>query len=323
MQTPEINPPPVPAPPSEAPGLLTELPYDRSLFNVALMLVIVLSAVGVSIAIIFALGPNSPLPLVLILFSVGSIVAAQYTPFWPKPAAMIRRLEQSRDPANDLLAELPKMRGFRVSVFVEQAAKALADAGHKNMTFRCGAKEGRGSVAPSDVLFEPRMFGDLAERDRDSEKAPTSEFYRRIMLKGGWGLVLMFGINIVIGVLNSFAHRRVMPQLLWWSFALLVLLLVPVRASLLMGHQWLLAPSALIRRKSRRGGGWDLKVFDRRKSVMIVYHAHRHQWGVSVADRDSFGSTVGTVEEVNDLLSSWLSPFPAPEESRLSDLQAS
>jgi len=57
-------------------------------------------------------------------------------------------------------------------------------------------------------------------------------------------------------------------------------------------------------------GGWDVRVFDRRRSVLIVYRFWRTQWGLCVADSDACEIDIGTREEMEFVLRAF-APRPA------------
>jgi hypothetical protein len=105
-----------------------------------------------------------------------------------------------------------------------------------------------------------------------------------------------------------------------WTLVLLVFILFPVGSSWLGGRQWLAVPGALLVRKSawlRRG--WTSHVFERGKSVLVLYKLYRRQWALVAADGEACESTIGTRAEMECVLAAWLSPVSPPTAKELAD----
>jgi len=86
-------------------------------------------------------------------------------------------------------------------------------------------------------------------------------------------------------------------------------------------QQWLLVPGGLASHRARfRRRDWELHLFQRESSVLIVRNQWRHFWWVYVADRQTVQMAGMTPREAVMLLRAWLSPLPTPPLERLSDL---
>lgn len=294
-------------------GVLTQITAREPLYRANVIILLFIAAMVGVITLAFIAHP------LYVWIGVALVALTFFVGWWSTHPETAARLGLRQIPIDEFPAALPKLRGVNPKPNIEHAAKRLAQAGKAGMTFRLAPA--LCELQPSPTPFEPRLLGDLSQQESDEHTRPQSELYRRIKLKGGWAILTIFGLNFLLAVAASVKAGRVTTPVFTWALALLAIMFVPVRFSLLGSKQWLLAPSALIRRTPRRDGGWDLKMFDRRASVLIVYHFYQHQWGLAVADNEASGSTIGTVEELDDALAAWLCPFPAPDQGRLSDLQ--
>jgi len=87
-------------------------------------------------------------------------------------------------------------------------------------------------------------------------------------------------------------------------------------------QQWMLVPAglALRRPKRRRSDQWEVHLFDRRASVLLVRERRPQVWHVWVSDSTQAREVDMTQVEADILLRAWLSPLVPPPVEHLSDL---
>jgi len=213
------------------------------------------------------------------------------------------------------------------------------------LTMRSCDPGNRIDIEPLDVSVEPipldesaPAFASLAaayaQTDESDEgtgaAAPTSNsdwqraFHRNLRFAGGWLSILGPATLSVVAVVDYFVNR---------SFSPIILLVVVYFAVSLFSfggrgawrsrNQWLLIPGGIVTRKPARAQHqkWELRVFDRRDSVLLVRQEQRHLWRAWVSDATHAHSAHMTRSEAEMLLRFWLSPLePSPVE-QLSDLE--
>jgi hypothetical protein len=257
-------------------------------------------------------------------------------------------------------AFIARRAGFRADAGVEALAKRLVAAGRRNVSVRVGPAKDAVAVEPIRVPFEPCLLdeaedalvdldaytrgGDggggsaLAANTADKAVAPSDEahsavatvserralrrFRRNMRVRGvGWLLIGIFAFNTLIAALESWQKGAVQWSLVYWPAFLVVLVYGPTRGGLFRGSQWMAVPGGLVLRKGATlGKQWTVHVFDRRRSVLVVFRNFRQQWAFSVSDGAEAGTGAGTHREVTLLLRAWLSPLEPPGLERLSDL---
>ena len=145
---------------------------------------------------------------------------------------------------------------------------------------------------------------------------------RNVALSGGWLLVILFGVNWLYALQMSLGRRAPTTWLLYCTIMLIAVLLVPKGASVGSLRQWLAVPGGLVLRKGswfRRQ--WTLHLFDRPRSLCVLYKLANRRWVLVVADEEACESAVGTKEELNSALRAWLSPLASPTAAQLDDLR--
>lgn len=124
---------------------------------------------------------------------------------------------------------------------------------------------------------------------------------------------------------------------LWLNSGLLVAIgAIPLGAALLSyrlrhsmyGHgtpeQWHLVPGGLAL-LSPSGSGWEVRVLDRRASVLLAYPLRRNRkhWLACVTDGREYWRRLLSPAELRLLLAAWLSPLTPPQPEQFSDLDPS
>jgi hypothetical protein len=132
----------------------------------------------------------------------------------------------------------------------------------------------------------------------------------------------MFAFNAAIGGVESYRVGHVtINAVLWTLYFIVAVVGVGGRGAWRSRQQWLLVPGGLASRRARfRRRDWELHLFQRESSVLIVKNQWRHFWWAYVADRQTVQMAGMTPREAVMLLRAWLSPLPTPPLERLSDL---
>lgn len=143
-----------------------------------------------------------------------------------------------------------------------------------------------------------------------------------MLFTGGWWVLGLLGFSIVIAAIESLQRRRVTSQLIQWTIIFIVMLFgIGGRGAWQSRQQWLLVPGGLAVRRSRfLKRDWDLHLYSRAESVLIMRHAQKNIWTAYVADATGNSSAGMTPREATMLLRAWLSPLPTPPLERLTDL---
>jgi len=80
-------------------------------------------------------------------------------------------------------------------------------------------------------------------------------------------------------------------------------------------------PASALRVADFFGRNWRIRVYDRRKSVLVVARGNtRGIWNARVADRETMYQTMLTSRELRLFLRAWLSPLSPPPAEKLTDL---
>lgn len=213
------------------------------------------------------------------------------------------------------------------------ATKTLSGRGCKNFTARCCHSKLLRSVSPLEDPFEPIPLDEsnpqFAALEPASEDMVDSEsellkrkLKRKIAFGGGWGWSSLQFFPLVIASFTALSHRRLSWQLLvWLSLALLTLFGIGGRGGWRPRHQWILVPGGLvIRQIPRFGTDWQVHLFRRTDSVLIMQSTWAQIWTVALSDQVTNSHTTVTSKEAMMLLRAWLSPIAPPPVERLSDL---
>lgn len=343
----------LPAPEANDQPAITDVVFDRNMLDTPLMVMTSIVA-GIVLLVLAILFKNLTLPLGVKYTTVAAAAAGAGALVWAgllslrkRGSSRVRRaLASSVD--TDLASRIKGVLSITCSLcpqrLVKETVKTLAAEGRLGTTIRIAP---RGQVTPIDAIsvpFEPRQLTEVAEvqsagswqtdthSDADgaagshlagntSPAAVPCGLRRSFILKGGWILFAIWIINWLIAVFDSFRRRRVTIHLICWTLSLLVFLLIPVGSNWLASKQWLAVPGGIVMRKGawlkRR---WGIHLFDRRRSVLLMYKLHRRQWALVVADADACESTIGTKPELEATLRAWLSPLSPPKPEQLSEL---
>ncbi len=216
--------------------------------------------------------------------------------------------------------------------------------GRSGLTFRFCPLKLREDVRPIEHSFEPLPLDevsitfvglesdsrDVAEADsvkldasRWSDSSVARKRLRRnVILGGGWGIVIVFGINLAIAVVEAIANRKISSSVVLWTiWFLLIFLGVNSRGATRGNRQWLLVPGGIVSRRAKSfQGRWDLHFYKRANSVMALHGRSRHIWHAHVADSTGYQFARLTAREAHMLLRGWLSPIESPSRDHLSDL---
>lgn len=220
---------------------------------------------------------------------------------------------------------------------------SLVQRRHLGLTARACDEGKRQGVEPIDVPFEPiplneadASFAELrsgfgpvglshegatARQAYDADLHRT--FRRNLRFAGGWlPLVAFVVLAIIIGYQLATGASINPAHVFWLVMVSLSLLGIGGRGAWKSTRQWLLVPGGVVAREpARRQAQWQLHVFDRRKSVLLVRQANRNLWAVRVDDAEAHESALLTQVEAHTLLRAWLSPLAPPPAEELSDLE--
>lgn len=228
-----------------------------------------------------------------------------------------------QDAVSHLKQILPECKSLFARNLMESALQQHARHGANGTSFRLAPVDALSPIEPIAVPFEPQPTGefDLAQPVGEDEPSAVPRGIRRnLLIKGGWVVLIVFGVNVLIGLIDSIQEWRIHPRLVLWLIGLVGLLLVPARSGWMT--QWLVVPGGLVRRRPRGllGRDTDLHLFARTTSLLCLYRFHRAGWQITVADAETAGSLIGTREELTNVLRAWMSALPAPPLDQLSDL---
>jgi len=220
---------------------------------------------------------------------------------------------------------------------------SLARRGHVGITVRACDEDKRQEIEPIDVRFEPiplneadPSFAELQSGFRpaglpyagsSAQQADAADlrrtFRRNLRFAGGWLPLFVFVLtasNLASQLASGASIGRVDVCLM--IMAGLLLLSVGGRGAWRSAKQWLLVPGGVVARKpARKKSQWQVHLFDRRRSVLLVRQQNRNIWSVGVADGDGEENAFLTQVEAYTLLRAWLSPLAPPPVEQLSDLE--
>lgn len=220
---------------------------------------------------------------------------------------------------------------------------SLVQRRHLGLTARACDDDKRQAVEPIDVPFEPiplneadpsfaelrSGFGSdgLSHEGCNAQQADDASLRRTVQrnlrFAGGWFVPVVFVVLGFILVYQLVTGGAINPvHVFWFLMASASLLGIGGRGAWKSTRQWLLVPGGVVARKpARRQEQWQLHVFDRRKSVLLVRQANRNLWAVRVEDDEAHESAFLTQAEAHTLLRAWLSPLEPPPAEQLSDLE--
>ena len=135
-------------------------------------------------------------------------------------------------------------------------------------------------------------------------------------------MIAIFAFNAAVGGWESYRAGHITFNAVMWTVYLIVALVgLGGRGAWKSRQQWLLVPGGLASRRARfRRRDWELHLFQRESSVLIVSNPWRHLWWAYVADHQTVQMAGMTPRETVMLLRAWLSPLPSPPLEQLSDL---
>jgi len=336
-----------------ASGMLIDVPAPKS-FSGGQILLVVAIGVGVIVAVLvgvfarfvasgtsisgdvaFCLGAG--LSFAVPLFVFAGYARAQ----WRVDQVLTAQRDGS---LQDILSALLVQSPFQAPFNLKRVAQSLARQGRTGAAVRIAKPKRTAPIQPLSVPFEPLPLdesvplfvgleqeggtvqdGTRAEQARDvSVDGSYSRrgLRRRILLSGGWVIVAMFAFNAAIGGVESYRVGHVtFNAVLWTLYFIVAVVGVGGRGAWRSRQQWLLVPGGLASRRARfRRRDWELHLFQRESSVLILRNQWRHFWWAYVADRQTVQMAGMTPREAVMLLRAWLSPLPTPPLERLSDL---
>jgi hypothetical protein len=227
------------------------------------------------------------------------------------------------------------------SVFgMRELVRRLVETGYAGTTVRLRQAADPEEIAPIDAPFEPQILDETSfaldavapDAEAGTSIHPPVRFApreggafayvsRNVALGGGWLRFAPCILILLISLGEVATSRRIGPLTALYLVIALVFLFAPQQSGLFQHRQWFVLPGGLLRRRAKRGRtSWDLHVFDRRNSVLIVGRIQRTQWAAFVADPQACEYLSATAKEVDLLLRAWLSPLHPPPVERLTDL---
>lgn len=322
-------------PGSPAGSPVVEIAFNGPLTRARLVVIGGAVALGILIAIAVASLRSGPIGAPVAVLTVCVVLLLWLRALRARALRVATEAGQAAlrgDADHEIRAAIPRLAGSAAGAALTRLAEELARGGRGGLVVRIAPAGDGAPLIPIDVAFEPRPLDQLgaallaAGADADIESlgtAPTigANVRRNVLLKGGLVFVVIFVINIAREAFRSLETRRVTTGLLLWCALLAVLLFLPASSAWYAGRQWLLVPGGLVRRTSSWfRGGWQVHVFDRSRSVALLFRNWRKSWGLAVADTETSGLMIGTRQELEFALRAWLSPLAPPPVERLSDL---
>jgi hypothetical protein len=236
---------------------------------------------------------------------------------------------------HDLAAAVYKMldgmRGMDAGAGLRAMLDSLVGQGHTAITLRIGRTNEMAALEPLAFPFEPQPLNEMhsaliREQTGDATRAsglapgPAGWIRRNLVLKGSQVLLVIFGANWVLALVDAIEARTITWRLPVLSFALVALIFGPANPE--SSRQWFVVPGAIVLRKAgwlqRR---WTMHLFERSSSVLCVSQWGRNLWRAHIADGQTDSSRALTKAEAEFLLRAWLSLLPPPALERMPDLQ--
>jgi len=184
--------------------------------------------------------------------------------------------------------------------------------------------------APAFVALRETSPGDGQEDGASPVEAPSAatdverSLKRNWRFGGGWlSLVLLLALSAMI-VYDVLLFKRtswyLVAIVLWNACAMFGL---GGRGAWTSFNQWVLVPGGLVVRQPKRRSHqqWNVRLFGRSTSVLLVRQNSRDVWQVWVADGEKEHTAYTTGAEAEMLLRFWLSPLTPPSAEQLSDLE--
>ncbi len=321
----------------------------RVLLGVAIGTPIAVFAVGAGVSVASAITGTWISGDVALYLGVALPFAVSVLVFVCYARAKQRRVDEvlavhQDEPLQEIFSALLAPTLFRVPINLNRVVRAMARQGRAGAVVRIAKPRRTAPIEPLTVPFEPLPLdesvplfvgleqeagtvqeGTGAAQARDvsvDENYSRRGFRRRILLSGGWVMVAIFAFNAAMGGWESYRARHVtFNAVMWTCYFIVALVGVGGRGAWRSRQQWLLVPGGLASRRARfRRRDWELHLFQRESSVLIVKNDRRHIWAAHVADDQTHQMARMTRREAVMLLRAWLSPLPTPPLERISDL---
>lgn len=228
---------------------------------------------------------------------------------------------------------------FLVETFVQTVLEEMIARGQDGVVMRIGPEASATPVAPMTLPFEPCELNEaeaafmgldeaalepsVARDDAPDETLKWSRNFRRYrkLVPFLWFMIVVFSIGLFSALVRAIMSFRFNWEIPFFA-GMLVLFLFPTMLGSLAPFQWLVVPGGLVHRSTKSlTRKWSVHVFDRRSSVLCVYHYKKARWGFCAADAVMAKQGFCTDTELEFLLRAWLSPLPPPTAQQLSDLQ--
>ena len=214
--------------------------------------------------------------------------------------------------------------------------RVALDRGLRDLTIRIGPIAAQPAAAPLDQPISPLPLNEADENFRalarawlgegaglpktDSADYLTRRWQRNIRM-GGLGMTVLFGLFTLGHAWDSLQTGAPTPRLLLFSVSFLISLIGPMFAFSMAGGQLFVANGGLVRRRAvRRGGGWQVEVFRREDSVLVMHPVNPNVWRILLRNEAGSFKVLLTATECAMLLAAWRSPLPPPTAEALADL---
>ena len=167
---------------------------------------------------------------------------------------------------------------------------------------------------------DPRAEPDGRGNTRDVKRSRSRR--RRAVNWVAWLGLAWFGLMLAREIYRSFVMGHPTNMILLWMGFFAIAWIGGWLYRSYRERQFFAVPGGLVQRTSQWcSAKWNVRLFDRRHSVLLVYQAHDLPWRLFVADSDKAETFSGTEEQINAVLRAWLSPLPPPPIEQLSDLR--
>ncbi len=310
----------------DTPPTLIDCPYEGLLHAPVNSGLIVMTMIAATLFLMFVLVPNEPF-IAVILVSVLVLLGALGG--WLATEDRVYKV-LTGVPTEPAIREALTPPWYSVGVPANAVIERLAELGCFNMTARVCKPKDMTPVQPMEVTFEPipldetgSLFAQLesdSAQDAPSTPRATSTLARNIRLGGGWFVLIPFSFALLMSMIDSIRLKHITGMLIQWSIMTGILVLGIGKGAWRSRFQWFLIPGGLAVRRARRWkGDWQLELYERTQSVLVVHNRYRI-WTVSVASAERATKAAMTQREARMLLRAWLSPLPTPPLAQLSDL---